>query len=66
MRVTSSSPSLTGPYGLNNQQRQNATVIGLNTEYAKEDGSLFSEYRVRDAISGGDAEAAMGLRNLWT
>ncbi|MBL8520265.1 MAG: DUF11 domain-containing protein [Betaproteobacteria bacterium] len=57
--------SLTGPYGLNNQQRQNATVLGLNTEYMK-DGSLFSEYRVRDAISGGDAEAALGLRNLWT
>ncbi len=57
--------SLTGPYGLNSQQRQNATVLGLNTEYMK-DGNLFSEYRVRDAISGGDAEAAIGLRNLWT
>jgi hypothetical protein len=57
--------SLTGPYGLNNQQRQNATVVGLNTDYMK-DGTVFSEYRVRDAISGGDAEAAFGLRNLWT
>jgi uncharacterized repeat protein (TIGR01451 family) len=57
--------SITGPYGLNNQQRQNATVIGLTTDYMK-DGNLFSEYRVRDAISGGDAEAALGLRNTWT
>ena len=56
--------SLTGPYGLNNQQRQNSTVVGINTDYMK-DGNLFSEYRIRDAISGGDAEAAIGLRNLW-
>ena len=57
--------SLTGPYGLNNQQQQNSTVVGINSEYMK-DGNLFSEYRVRDAISGGDAEAALGLRNMWT
>ena len=57
--------SLTGPYGLNTQQRQNSTVVGINTDYMK-DGNLFSEYRVRDAMSGGDAEAAIGLRNLWT
>ncbi len=57
--------SLTGPYGLNTTQRQNSTVFGINTDYMK-DGNLFSEYRVRDAISGGDAEAAFGLRNLWT
>ena len=56
--------SLTGPYGLNNQQRQNSTVVGISTDYMK-DGNLFSEYRIRDAISGGDAEAALGLRNLW-
>jgi hypothetical protein len=57
--------SLTGPYGLSSQQRQNSTVFGVNTDYMK-DGNVFSEYRVRDAISGGDAEAALGLRNLWT
>jgi outer membrane protein OmpA-like peptidoglycan-associated protein len=27
--------------------------------------SVFSEYRVRDAISGREAQAAIGLRNLW-
>ncbi len=57
--------SLSGPYGLNGDQRQNSTVFGINTDYMK-DGNAFSEYRVRDAISGGDAEAALGLRNLWT
>ena len=28
-------------------------------------GHLFNEYRVRDAVSGREAEAAIGLRNLW-
>ena len=56
--------SITGPYGLNQQERQNTTAIGVDTEYMK-DGRLFSEYRIRDAMSGGDAEAALGLKNLW-
>jgi hypothetical protein len=29
------------------------------------DGTLFNEYRMRDAMSGREAEAATGLRNLW-
>jgi len=57
--------SLTGPYGLNGQQRQNATILGIDTDYMK-DGRLFSEYRIRDALDGGTAEAAIGLRNLWS
>jgi uncharacterized repeat protein (TIGR01451 family) len=57
--------SVTGPYGLANGQRQNATVLGVDTEYMQ-DGRLFSEYRIREAIAGGDTEAAIGLRNLWT
>ena len=56
--------SLSGPYALNTSQTQNATVVGLDTDYMK-DGHLFSEYRVRDAFSGADTEAAIGLRNLW-
>lgn len=56
--------SLSGVYGLNGGQRQNATVFGVDADYTK-DGKVFSEYRVRDAISGGDAEAAIGLRKLW-
>jgi uncharacterized repeat protein (TIGR01451 family) len=57
--------SITGPYGLNPTERQNTTAIGVDTEYMK-DGRVFSEYRIRDAISGGDAEAAFGLKNLWS
>ena len=57
--------SITGPYGLNATERQNTTAVGVDTEYMR-DGRLFSEYRIRDAISGGDAEAAIGLKNLWT
>jgi hypothetical protein len=56
--------SVTGPYGLANGQKQNASVLGVDTEYMQ-DGRLFSEYRIRDAFSGGDTEAAIGLRNLW-
>ncbi|HEX7403815.1 MAG TPA: hypothetical protein VF287_07365, partial [Usitatibacter sp.] len=57
--------SLTGPYGLNQTDRQNVSAIGIDTEYMK-DGRVFSEYRIRDAISGGDTEAALGLKNLWS
>jgi hypothetical protein len=57
--------SITGPYGLSQQERQNTTAIGVDTEYMK-DGRLFSEYRIRDAMSGGDVEAALGLKNLWS
>ena len=56
--------SLTGTYGLNDSQRQNNTVFGLDNDYMQ-DGRVFSEYRARDAFSGRDAEAAIGLRNLW-
>jgi uncharacterized repeat protein (TIGR01451 family) len=56
--------SLSGRYGLNDSQRQNTTVVGLDTDYMK-DGRVFSEYRTRDAFSGREAEAAIGLRNLW-
>lgn len=57
--------SLSGIYGLNDGQRQNTTLVGLDTEYMQ-NGRMFSEYRARDAFSGREAEAAIGLRNLWT
>ncbi|MGZ5749973.1 MAG: SdrD B-like domain-containing protein [Usitatibacter sp.] len=57
--------SITGPYGLNPTERQNTTAVGIDTEYMK-DGRAYSEYRIRDAISGGDTEAAFGLKNLWS
>jgi uncharacterized repeat protein (TIGR01451 family) len=53
-----------GPFELNTVQQRNITLIGLDTEYMK-DGTLFNEYRMKDAMAGRDAEAATGLRNLW-
>ncbi|MBS0416963.1 MAG: DUF11 domain-containing protein [Proteobacteria bacterium] len=54
--------SLSGPYTLNSVQKQNATVFGIDSDYMH-DGRVFSEYRIRDAYSGGESEAAIGLRN---
>ena len=56
--------SLSGQFTLNTTQRQNATVFGIDTDYMT-DGHLFSEYRLRDALTGREAEAALGLRNRW-
>jgi uncharacterized repeat protein (TIGR01451 family) len=56
--------SLGNQYTLNNFQQRNATVFGIDSEYMKQ-GHLFSEYRMRDAITGREAEAAIGLRNSW-
>jgi hypothetical protein len=57
--------SLDGPYALTNGQRSYNTVFGLTSTYRK-DADVFSEYRLGDAISGREAEAAIGLRNHWT
>ena len=56
--------SLGNQYTLNNFQQRNATVFGIDSEYMKQ-GHLFSEYRMRDAVTGREAEAAIGLRNGW-
>jgi hypothetical protein len=56
--------ALGSPFELNTVQQQHTTLVGLDTEYMK-DGSLFNEYRMRDAISGRESEASTGLRNLW-
>ena len=57
--------SLGSQFELNSVQSRHATVIGLETEYMK-NGQMFNEYRVSDAMSGREAEAAIGLRNQWT
>ena len=60
--------SMTGIYGLTPSQRHNTTVFGLDGPMGGEgdgEGRVFSEYRAAHAISGQDAEAAMGLRNRW-
>lgn len=56
--------SLGNRYGLNDAQQRNATVFGVQSDTAQ-DLNVFSEYRVRDAIEGRDAEVAVGLRNRW-
>jgi len=58
--------SLGSNYALNEGQERNATVFGIDSEYMQ-DGRAFSEYRARgSALGSKQAEAAMGLRNLWT
>jgi len=58
--------SLGSNYALNEGQQRNATVFGIDSDYMK-DGRVFSEYRARGAaLDSRQAEAAIGLRNLWT
>jgi large repetitive protein len=55
-----------GPrYGLNEQQQRNASVLGISGEPFAE-GQAFGEYRLRNALSAREAEAAMGLRQRFT
>lgn len=56
--------SISGTYGLNDSTKRNSTVVGIDGNYMK-DGTVFSEYRMRDGISAREAEAALGLRNQW-
>ncbi|HEY0564902.1 MAG TPA: hypothetical protein VGC88_04915, partial [Terriglobales bacterium] len=56
--------SLGDVYSLNDNQRRNATLFGVEANAVK-DTHVFSEYRIRDGISGREAEAAMGLRNTF-
>ena len=56
--------SLSGSYGLDDSDERQRTVIGFDATYMK-DGKVYSEYRMRDAISAREAEAAIGLKNKW-
>ena len=56
--------SLSGSYGLDDSDERQRTVIGFDANYMK-DGKVYSEYRMRDAISAREAEAAIGLKNKW-
>lgn len=56
--------SLSGSYGLDDTEERQRTVIGFDANYMK-DGKVYSEYRMRDAISAREAEAAIGLKNKW-
>lgn len=53
-----------GAYGLGVGETAKGFVFGVDTQYMQ-DGSVFSEYRLRDSGSGKDIQAALGLRNGW-
>lgn len=44
--------------------QSNALVLGVDSSYWQ-DTQLFSEYRLRDAMSGSDVQQASGIRNGW-
>ena len=56
--------SLSGTYGLDDTDERQRTVFGFDAAYMK-DGKVYSEYRMSDAISAREAEAAIGLKNKW-
>ena len=56
--------SLGNRYTVSDTQQRNASVLGIQTDTVT-NGTLFSEYRLRDALDGREAEAAIGLRNRW-
>jgi hypothetical protein len=58
--------SLGSNYELNEGIQRNASVFGIDSDYMK-DGRVYSEYRARGSeLADRQAEAAIGLRNLWT
>jgi hypothetical protein len=51
--------------GVSDVDRSAGTLVaGIDTSYLR-DTQVFSEYRLRDAISGRDVQLASGVRNLW-
>jgi hypothetical protein len=53
-----------GAYGLGVGAVDNMFALGVDTQYMQ-DGSLYSEYRLRDAENGKQVQSAIGLRNGW-
>lgn len=58
------STQYSGAYGLGVGPVSGAFSVGVDTQYM-EDGSLYSEYRLRDSASGKEVQRALGLRNGW-
>lgn len=56
--------SLGGEFALNSMQSTHRTLAGIESEY-RPGQHTFNEYRVREGISGREAEAATGLRSQW-
>ena len=51
--------------GVSDTGRSAGTLaLGIDSSYLR-DTQVFSEYRLRDAISGRDLQVASGVRNLW-
>ncbi len=57
--------SLAGGFTLNSSNQRSTSVVGLSADYM-ENGSLFTEYRGRDAFGLRTTEAAIGLKNWWS
>ncbi len=56
---------LTSAYGITTTDREaDALVFGIDSSYLR-DTQTFSEYRLRDSISGRDVQTASGIRNTW-
>lgn len=55
---------LSSPQAVNGIYESNAFVFGLDTQYLPNQ-RVFSEYRMRDALSGDQLQWASGLRNAW-
>jgi hypothetical protein len=58
------STQYSGAYGLGIGPLSSAFTLGVDTQYM-DDGSLYSEYRLRDSATGKDLQRALGLRNGW-
>ena len=58
------STQYSGAYGLGVGPVSDAFTVGVDTQYMQ-DGSLYSEYRLRDSASGKEVQRALGLRNGW-
>ena len=58
------SRQFSGAYGLGVGDTGSTVALGIDTQYMQ-DGTLYSEYRLRDASAGREIHAALGLRNGW-
>jgi hypothetical protein len=58
------SRQFTGAYGLGVGETGSNLAIGIDTQYMQ-DGTIYSEYRLRDASAGREVQSAVGLRNGW-
>ncbi len=56
--------TLGSDFSLSNSARSYSSVVGLDAPLS-DTTQAFSEYRLRDALGGNDAQAAIGLRQTW-